>query len=183
MTYLWLRICNFIQSELIWSSKRVKSAENVDSWITGIPSLILVRHLRRNDLRGHQFGISRKGNTCYTRVRLTFQYAKKIINQKAHLLNNYFLTHIVLLVIHDTMQYFKTNDMYLRRFLSVYDLDVSNPIVVPVSLRLRLWRVIQNAHSRYALNQYCNVFFCENVHPILIIILVISVGVNLCISV
>ena len=124
-----------------------------------------VTNLRRNDLRGHQFGISRKRNTCYTRVRLTFRYAKKIINQKfisvAHLLNNYLVTHIVLLVIHDTMQYFKTNDMYLRRFLSVYDLDVSNPIVVPVSLRLRLWRVIQNAHSRYALNQYCNVYFVK----------------------
>ena len=100
-------------------------------------------------------------HTCQINIPI----AKKIINQKfisvAHLRNNYFVTHIVLLVIHDTMQYFKTNDMYLRRFLSVYDLDVSNPIVVPVSLRLRLWRVIQNAHSRYALNQYCNVYFVK----------------------
>ena len=100
-------------------------------------------------------------HTCQINIPI----AKEIINQKfisvAHLRNNYFVTDRVLLVIHDTMQYFKTNDMYLRRFLSVYDLDVSNPIIVPVSLRLRLWRVIQNAHSRYALNQYCNVYFVK----------------------
>ena len=106
-----------------------------------------------------------QGKITATVSWVKYPIAKEIINQKfisvAHLRNNYFVTHIVLLVIHDTMQYFKTNDMYLRRFLSVYDLDVSNPIVVPVSLRLRLWRVIQNAHSRYALNQYCKVYFVK----------------------
>ena len=58
-------------------------------------------------------------HTCQINIPI----AKKIINQKfisvAHLRNNYFVTNRVLLVIHDTMQYFKTNDMYLLTSLSI----------------------------------------------------------------
>ena len=147
-----MRICNFIESELIWSSKRVKSAENVDSWITGIPSLILWP--RRSPDRN----IAEEKHVLHT-CQINIPIAKKIINQKfisvAHLRNNYFVTHIVLLVIHDTMQYFKTNDMCIYSFYLCMTLTSA----IPVSLRLRLWRVIQNVHSRYALNQYCNVYF------------------------
>ena len=132
MTYLWLRISNFVESELIWNNKRVKSTENVDSWITGIPSLIPVRHLRRNDLGVHQFRISRKKNTCYTRVRLTCQCLPKNYKSKvwvAHLRNNCLERYkYSILVIHDTVQYLKTNDIiyiYSCRFLNLYDLDVS----------------------------------------------------------
>ena len=115
-------------------------------------------------------------HTCHINIPICKENYKSKFISVAHLLNNYFVNYTYSTSSHS---WHDANDMYL----SVYDLDVSNPIVVPVSLRLRLWRVIQNAHSRYALNQYCNVFFGENFHPILIIILVISVGVNLCISV
>ena len=119
-------------------------------------------------------------HTCQINIPI----AKKIINQKfiwvAHLRNNYFVTHIVLLIIHDTMQYFKTNDIYLRRFLSVYDLDVSNPIIF--GNRVIAFEAMAGYSKRsfkICSQSILQCLFCENFHPILIIILVISVGVNL----
>lgn len=47
---------------------------------------------------------------------------------------SYFLTLMILKVVHDTMQYFEANEMcsYSRQFPSLYGLGLSTPVIVPM---------------------------------------------------